>query len=165
MKIGLISDTHNLLDPRVEELLAGVDQLVHGGDVCRPQLIAELEAIAPVTVVQGNNDSHLGWRETEVLEIAGRRLLIQHIVNPLAPSRALRERLRKVRPHLVVFGHTHEPFCRNLEGILYLNPGSAGAPRFGLPPSVCLLDLDGADLHPEFLSLDGRPLCLASSGS
>lgn len=160
MLLGLISDTHNVLDPRVAELFAGVDHILHAGDVCRPEFIAELEAIAPVTVVLGNNDFHFGWRETECLELAGRRFVIQHIVNPQHPGPELRDRLRRLQPHVVVFGHSHRPFCQSIDGVLFLNPGSAGAPRFGLPRTVCRLHFDAAELRPEFVDLDGAPFHL-----
>jgi hypothetical protein len=153
VKLGLLSDTHNQLDPRIPALFAGVAHVLHAGDVCRPSLIAELESIAPVTVALGNNDTHAAWRETEVLEAAGHRLLVEHIVNPRHPSAAFRTRLARLRPHVVVFGHTHRPFEETIDGILYLNPGSAGAPRFGLPRSICLLHAGPDALRPEFIHL------------
>jgi len=158
MLLGLIADTHNQLDPRVEKLFAGVDLILHAGDVCRPALIAELEAIAPVTVVLGNNDSHFGWRENEVVEAEGHRILLRHIVSPARPAPDLRERLARIRPNLVVYGHTHRHALETRDGIAYLNPGSAGAPRFGLPRSVCRLHLGPGTMRAEFVDLDGQPL-------
>ncbi len=160
MILGLIADTHNLLDPRVGIRFAKVDHILHAGDVCRPSLIAELEAIAPVTVIAGNNDDHLGWREAEIVELGNRRILIQHIVTPGTPTPTEQKRIKKAAIDVVVFGHTHRPYCRKHGEVLFLNPGSAGAPRFGLPQSIALLHITTDALRAEFLDLDGRPLPL-----
>lgn len=157
MKLGLIADTHDHLDSRVGDLFHGVHHILHAGDVGQPAIVAELETIAPVTVVAGNNDFYPGWRDTEVRELHGHRILVEHIVHPQTPSSAFLLRLRKSEARIVVFGHTHRPFHRDLGGVLYLNPGSAGAPRHGLPATVCLLHLDGSSPRAEFLTLDNRP--------
>lgn len=156
MRLGVLADTHDRLDPRVASVFQGVDRILHAGDVCQPTVIAELEVVAPVTVVAGNNDYFPGWRETEVLEVGGCRILLEHIVNPHAPTSSFRIRLQRFRPDLVIFGHTHRPFNEPVEGIFYLNPGSAGAPRYGLKKSVCLLTLsDGPTrIRPDFVTLD-----------
>lgn len=153
MRIGLISDTHNHLDPRLFSLLAGVDHILHAGDIGETSLLSELERIAPVTAVSGNNDFDVRLREFELVELGGRRFLLHHIVNPLRPSEALRRRLELNRPDVVVFGHTHEALARQVDGTLYINPGYAGRPRFGQPRSIALLhDVEG-DLRPEFMGL------------
>jgi len=157
MKLGLISDTHDVLDPRVAGLFEGVHRILHAGDVGQPELIAELEVIAPVTVVAGNNDSYPGWHETEIRELGGHRFLVEHIVHPHEPSPGFARRLQKSEAGIVVFGHSHRPFCRIIDRVLYLNPGSAGAPRFGLPRSVCILHLESSGPRPEFLTLEGTP--------
>ena len=82
MKIGVLSDTHGHFDPKIPKLFAGVDHILHGGDVGLPWLILELEQIAPVTAVLGNNDAGLEYRETEVVEFDGRKYLVHHIVDP-----------------------------------------------------------------------------------
>lgn len=158
MVIGLISDTHNLLDPRVPKRFEGVDHILHAGDVCIPRLVSELERVAPVTVVLGNNDPHVGWRETELVELGEHRILVQHIVRPDHPDPAFRQRLRRSGAGIVIFGHTHRPCRTSWEGSVLINPGSAGSPRFGLPPSVARLHLEGPNLRVEFLDLDGQPL-------
>ncbi|MCL4789843.1 MAG: metallophosphoesterase family protein, partial [Verrucomicrobia bacterium] len=84
MKIGVISDTHGFLDPKVSKLFAGVDHILHGGDVGPYTLLAELAAIAPVTAVLGNTDTWLQLKLTEFVELGGRRFLVHHIVNPHA---------------------------------------------------------------------------------
>jgi len=157
MKLGLIADTHNHLDPRVADLFQGVQHILHAGDVGHPDLIIELEQIAPVTVVAGNNDFHPGWRDTEIRELGGQRVLVEHIVYPLAPSPAFLRRLQTAAANVVVFGHSHRPFSRVIDGVHYLNPGSAGSPRFGLPATVCILHLGPPSARPEFLTLDGGP--------
>src|SRR5438128_7067088 len=86
MKIGVISDTHNFLDPQIPKLFAGVEHILHGGDIGLPWIILQLEAIAPVTAVLGNtDDGRFQFKDTEVVELAGRKFLVHHIVDPRAP--------------------------------------------------------------------------------
>lgn len=153
MKLGILADTHDELDPRIATVFAGVDRIVHAGDVCGPHLITELERLAPVTVVLGNNDAHFHWNDSETFELGGCRFLVEHIVSPEQPTRSLRERLRRIQPNVVIFGHTHRPYCQRLDGILFLNPGSAGSPRYGLPRSVCLVDVNRGMVEPRFVDL------------
>ena len=140
MRIGVISDTHDLLDPKVPELFKGVDHVLHGGDVGLPWLILKLEEIAPVTAVLGNTDTGISLRETEVVMLDGRKFLIHHIVNPHAPHENIARRIFREKPDVVVFGHTHKPFSEKINGTLYLNPGSAGRARFSLPRTVAILE-------------------------
>jgi putative phosphoesterase len=154
MKIGVISDTHNFLDPKVLKLFAGVDHILHGGDVGLPWLLMELEAIAPVTAVMGNTDEPgLGYRLTEVVELARQKFLVHHIVNPLALEDSLQRRIGRERPQIVIFGHTHKPFCESIDGRLYFNPGYAGKSRFGMERTVAILHCDENEIRPEFLKL------------
>ncbi len=153
MLIGIIADTHNRLDAEVEHGLAGVDHILHAGDVCRPALLAQLELIAPVTVVAGNNDDYPGWRLTEVVELGGVRFLMQHIVDLARPGSEWTARIRAVRPDVAVFGHTHRSYCGRVDGVLYLNPGSAGAPRFGLPRTYLLAEIEGGRVVPRLVEL------------
>ena len=154
MIIGVLSDTHNYLDPQVPKLLAGVAHILHGGDIGTPHLLAELEQIAPVTAVGGNTDEPaFRYPLTKVVELAERKFLLHHIVNPHALADVLRERLEEERPQAVIFGHTHKPFCETIHGMLYLNPGYAGKPRFGLPRSLALLHCGPKSLRAEFLPL------------
>jgi len=155
--IGVISDTHNFLDPRVSRLFAGVDHILHGGDIGLPWIILELEAIAPVTAVVGNVDIGLNFRETEVIELFGRTFLLHHVVEPHRPAEALRRQLGIVRPDVVVFGHTHRPFCERIGNTLFLNPGSAGKRRFDTPRSVALLRLSEAGAEVDFHDLPDAP--------
>src|SRR5206468_6784322 len=111
MKIGLISDTHNYLDPRVPEIFQGVDHILHGGDVGLPLIIIELQQIAPVTAVIGNTDAGLSLRETEVVTLGDKKFLVHHIVTPGIGSPRIAERLKADAPDVVVYGHTHKPFA------------------------------------------------------
>lgn len=153
MKIGLISDTHNYLDPRVQELFAGVNHILHAGDVGQSSLIVELEQIAPVTAVTGNTDEGLPLRETEVVTLAGKKFLIHHIVAPNAVSPRIAERLRLEKPDVVMFGHTHKPFAKQMEQTFFFNPGYAGQQRFELERSVAVMEVNNGELSYRFIPL------------
>lgn len=153
MKLGLISDTHGYLDPRVEKLFAGVDHILHAGDIGPDLIIAQLEAIAPVTAVLGNNDSSPCFPLTQVVALGGCKFLVHHIVAPFALRDELRERVALEQPHVVVFGHTHKPFNEVIGGIHFLNPGYAGKPRFNQARSVALLELSSKGMRPRFIEL------------
>ncbi|MBI5383309.1 MAG: metallophosphoesterase family protein [Verrucomicrobia bacterium] len=152
-RLGLISDTHNHFDPRLPSLLRSVDHILHAGDICQDAILVQLEQIAPVTAVLGNNDVGLPLRETEVVEFASKKFLIHHIVNPRVPSDAVRRRLTQVRPDVVVFGHSHQPFAAEVEDVFFINPGYAGRPRFNQPRSLAILELSGSGMRHEFLAL------------
>jgi putative phosphoesterase len=133
MRVGLISDTHGLLRPEALTFLAGSDWIVHGGDICDPAILDALAAIAPVTAVRGNNDRG-AWaerlRETELVEAGGIWLYAIHDraqldIDPVAAG-----------VQVVVSGHSHKPSVERREGVLYVNPGSAGPRRFSLAISV-----------------------------
>jgi uncharacterized protein len=154
MKIGVISDTHNFFDPRIPALLAGVEHILHAGDIGLPRILVELEQIAPVTAVSGNTDDPgLHYRETEVVELGGKRFLIHHIVDPHKLSEAVESRMARQRPDVIVFGHTHKPFCEVIEGRLFLNPGYAGKSRFGMPRTLAVLQCDDKEIRPEYVQL------------
>ena len=153
MKLGLISDTHGYFDARVPDLFAGVEHILHAGDIGSHRVIQELEAIAPVTAVLGNNDFDPMWRETEVVTLGGRKFLVHHIVGLRGLAEGIRDRIAHVQPDVVVFGHTHQPHEERRGGTLYINPGYAGKPRFGMGRSVALLHLEGESLRVEFLPL------------
>ena len=156
MRIGVISDTHNYLDPRVPKLLSGVEHILHGGDIGAAKLIWELERIAPVTAVLGNTDDPgLHFRLTESIELGGRKFLLHHIVSPHALSDELSERIGRERPDVVVFGHTHKRFCESIGGTLFFNPGYAGHSRFNMPRSLAILEINGKEIRPKYLNLDG----------
>lgn len=137
--LGLIADTHGYLDPRVAEHFAGVDHILHAGDIGGPSLLRALEALAPVTAVRGNTDPYPDWPETAVVHLDGRCLLVHHIVRPHRLSPELQRALEATRAEVVVFGHTHEPFEAVRDGVLFVNPGSAGQSRNAQPRSVARL--------------------------
>jgi len=154
LRIGVISDTHNFLEPKVPELFAGVDHILHAGDIGQARLILQLEEIAPVTAVLGNtDDSGLHFRQTEIVELDGRKFLIHHIVDPHALDGTLQRRLDRERPAVVVFGHTHKPFAEAIDSTLFFNPGYAGKSRFGMPRSIAILHCGAKGIQPEFLPL------------
>jgi uncharacterized protein len=152
--IGIISDTHGELDPRILTYFRGVDHILHAGDIGLPYLILELEALAPVTAVAGNCDCGLSYRPLEKLHLHGRKFLLHHQVEPQAPADWLSRLLIRENPDVVVFGHTHRRFCERVRTTLFINPGYAGKPRPGQPRSVARLHCDPLEVTAEFLSLD-----------
>lgn len=153
MKIGLISDTHGYLDPRVHDIFAGVSHILHGGDIGYDEIIFELQSIAPVTAVLGNNDGGLHYRETEVVTLAEKKLLVHHILVPRVPHSVIREAIDREAPDVVVFGHSHQPHNEVIGRTLYVNPGYAGKPRFRLERSVALLHIEADGMRVEFRQL------------
>jgi uncharacterized protein len=153
LKIGVISDTHGFLDPKVKKLFAGVGHILHAGDIGDAFIAFELEQIAPITAVLGNTDLGLSFKETEVVELAARKFLVHHIVNPPALSEKVEARIKRERPDVVVFGHTHKKFCETIGGILFFNPGYSGKPKFGAERSVAILHLEGEKIRAEFIAL------------
>ncbi|SPE59475.1 conserved hypothetical protein [Verrucomicrobia bacterium] len=154
MRLAVLSDTHNFLDPKIPELFVGAELILHAGDIGLPRIVHELEQIAPVIAVFGNTDEPgLGFRETEVVEFCGRKFLVHHIVNPHALGERLEARIARERPDAVVFGHTHKPFCETLSGILFFNPGYAGKSRFGMKRSVAVLDCDHEGIRSQYFTL------------
>jgi uncharacterized protein len=152
-KVGVISDTHGYLDPQLVARLAGVDHILHGGDIGLPWLLLELEAVAPVTAVYGNSDSGLEYRETELVVIGHRRFLVHHDVNPQAPQDPIKRRIIRENPDVVVFGHTHRKFCETIGGTLFVNPGYSGKPRGNEPRSFAILLCDESGITAEFSDL------------
>ena len=150
MKIGIISDTHGLLRPEAVERLAGVDHIIHAGDIGRPDVISDLRRIAPVTAVRGNVDRDewaAGYAQTELVKLGGRSFYVLHNraeldVDPVAAG-----------IDVVVSGHSHQPKIETVDGVVYLNPGSAGPRRFSLPIALATLDLGGDAIRPRILKL------------
>ena len=153
MKIGLISDTHGHVPNALHEALAGVNCILHAGDVGPMDVITELEAIAPVKAVLGNTDHGIALPETRVEEFATRRFMVHHIVDVAFPSRQVQATLAEEEPEVVVFGHTHVPFHDVIDGVLYVNPGSPCQPRDFSDPSVAI-----ADCTPETIDVRFVPL-------
>lgn len=153
-RIGVISDTHDFLDPQIPRLFKGVEHILHAGDIGRPRILLQLEEIAPVTAVAGNTDDPgFHYRETELIALAGRKFLIHHIVQPHDLSGSLQTRLRREKPEVVVFGHTHKPFQQTIDGILFFNPGYAGKSRFGMERTVAVLECAEKDIRIQSIPL------------
>ena len=153
MRIGVISDTHGFLDPRIAGFFKGVEHILHGGDIGPSTIIYELENIAPVTAVLGNTDGGIDFRETEVVLLAGRKFLVHHIVDVRAPQELIAGRIKREAPDAVIFGHTHKPHNEVVGSTLYFNPGYAGKPRFNLPRSVAILHCQPSGIRAEFIPL------------
>ena len=153
MKIGVISDTHNVFDRRIPEIFKGVDHILHAGDIGMAWVVLELEQIAPVTAVAGNTDGPGRFRATESVELDGRRFVVHHVVNPHAPSPELQKLLLRHPPDVLVYGHTHLAAATLIGRTLFFNPGSAGPSRGGNPRTVGLLHLDAAGARPEIIEL------------
>jgi len=142
MKIGVISDTHGLLRPEVAPALAGVDHILHLGDVGKISILRELETIAPVTAIRGNIDR-------EVVLLGGQYLYLLHDLNTLHLDPAA------AKFAAVLFGHTHAPTLYKKKGVLYFNPGSCGPRRFNLPISLGRLTIEAdGDVQAELISLE-----------
>jgi putative phosphoesterase len=154
MRIGVISDTHGHLDPSIATHFEGVDHILHAGDIGYASLILELEGIAPVTAVVGNNDADLNFKETEIVLLAGQKFLIHHIIDVRAPHERIRQRIEREKPDVVVFGHSHKTHQEILSRTLYLNPGYAGRPRFNLRRTVALLHCEPGGIRAEFKLLE-----------
>lgn len=148
--VGLISDTHGLLRPEALAALAGSHCIVHGGDIGDPAILEQLGRIAPVTAVRGNNDGEAHWRsvpETDVLDAGGVLIYVIHDLGELALDPAT------AGFRVVVSGHSHQPAQREKDGVLYVNPGSAGPRRFSLPVSAGRLRIRGGKVQAELLQL------------
>lgn len=138
VRIGLIADTHNLLRPEARIALKGVDRIIHAGDICVAEVLHALETIAPVHAVRGNNDrGHWAHTLQERLriELAGVAIYVVHDLHDLdlVPESS--------GIQVVVSGHSHRPLMKMENGVLYINPGSAGPRRFKLPVSVGILEI------------------------
>jgi uncharacterized protein len=153
VKIGVISDTHDFLDPQISKIFSGVSHILHAGDIGSNWITFQLEQLAPVTAVRGNNDLGSTFRETETIELAEKKFLLHHIVSALSPAEKFKLLLARARPDVVVFGHTHKKFCEMIDGILFFNPGYSGQPKFGTERSVAIFHCDENGIRPEFLPL------------
>lgn len=150
MRIGLIADTHNLLRPEALAALQGVDHLIHAGDIGGPSILAELERIAPLSVVRGNNDQ-AAWAEAipENLTLRFGNISV-HVLHDL---KQLAIDPKAAGIDVVIAGHSHKPLHEVRDGVLYLNPGSAGPRRFKLPVGVGILHIEDDRPRAELITL------------
>ena len=150
MHIGVISDTHGLLRPEALQALAGVEHILHAGDVGNPEILTRLQTIAPVTAIRGNIDEgkacgHLP--PIEVVELAARSIYMLHDAKQLDLD------LSAAGFAAVISGHSHKPLIAWHKGVLFFNPGSAGPRRFQLPVTVGRIEMQNATLIPSIIDL------------
>jgi len=153
LRIGLISDTHGLLRPEALDFLAGSDAIVHGGDIGGPEILERLAAIAPLTVVRGNNDTAPWTRTLPETARVGFDAVSLFAIHDLAGLAAVLPDPRAAGVRVVVSGHSHRPACVERDGVLYVNPGSAGRRRFSLPVACAELHIDGDAVMARLVTL------------
>ena len=136
MKVGIISDTHNLLRPEVVEMLSGCEVILHAGDISSQRILDRLEKIAPVLAVRGNND--MGWADHLPLylkfQLAGKNIFMTHMKYDFPKNTSAFD--------LVVFGHSHRYEYRKEGNTVFLNPGSCGPGRFTIPATMAIAEID-----------------------
>ncbi|MBV9457999.1 MAG: metallophosphoesterase family protein [Bradyrhizobium sp.] len=145
MKIGVISDTHGLLRPEAEQCLAGVDHIIHAGDIGRPEVIGGLSRIAAVMAIKGNVDTAdwvARYPDTRTIKLGGRVIYVLHDLKELKLDPAAEG------IDVVISGHSHRPGIETADGVLYVNPGSAGPRRFSLPITVATLEVGKGGIRP-----------------
>jgi hypothetical protein len=145
VRLGIIADTHGLLRSEVFEVFAAVDHILHAGDLGKPEILIELEALAPVTAVYGNTDGPaLRARLPQVAEVEldGFAIVVTHGDQFGHPTPAALHGAFP-RAEIIVYGHTHKPLLEIVDRtVTVMNPGGAGHPRFGIPPSVGIMELE-----------------------
>ncbi len=148
--IGVISDTHGLLREQVKSKLRGCGMIIHAGDIGGESVLLELRQIAEVVAVRGNVDSGR-WasalNRTESLEVGSARICVVHDIDTLDIDPAA------AGMNVIIYGHSHKPCVNYEDGILYLNPGSAGPQRFRLPVSMAVLHVGPEGIVPELIEL------------
>lgn len=157
IRVGVISDTHGLLRPTALDFLRGSDFIIHAGDICGPTIIEDLARVAAVTAVRGNNDAGAWTRalkETELVRIGGIDIYVIHDlaeldIDPIAAG-----------VQVVISGHSHQPVIEHRDGVVFVNPGSAGPRRFKLPISVAELIIAGRAVSARIVELTNE--CVAS---
>jgi putative phosphoesterase len=160
VRIGVISDTHGLFDRAIVHHFAGVEHILHAGDIGKHDVIRQLEDIAPLTVVSGNVDGFeaSGFPVEQVVELAGHRVAIYH---RLYENGKLTQDgisfLTRTAPEICVYGHTHQAKAEWQKGIFLFNPGSAGPKRFHLPRSIGLLLFHNGTIESQHIILADRP--------
>ena len=150
MRIGIISDTHGLLRPEAIKQLAGADHIIHAGDIGTPEVIEGLRKIGPTTAIRGNIDAGewaKDYPDTELVVLGGRALYVLHNLKEIKLDPA------ESGFDVVISGHSHRPKIETKNGILYVNPGSAGPRRFKLPIAVATLTLSARTILPRILEI------------
>ena len=150
MRIGVISDTHGLLRPSAIAVLEDCDHIIHAGDITDGAVLETLRALGPLTIVRGNNDRGpwtAGIRASEMIELDGAHIYVVHDIadieiDPVAAGVSV-----------VITGHSHKPSISRRDGVLYLNPGSAGPRRFTLPIAMAELTIDASKVDARIIEL------------
>jgi putative phosphoesterase len=152
--VGIISDTHGRLPHSVAKAFEGVDFIIHAGDIGEPDVLKALDKIAPTIAVRGNMDFGR-WTQPlaaeEIIECNQIRLLVIHDVF------RLKLKPGNDAPNIIISGHTHRPLQQENQGVLYLNPGSAGYPKSGQPATVAQLQIKGQSCQARFVELKAAP--------
>ena len=147
LRVGLISDTHDLLRPEAVRFLRGADHIIHAGDIGDKAILDALRELAPLTAVRGNNDTGRWARAvpaTADITLGGVRIHVLHHLGELEEQKGAR---------VVISGHSHKPVIRENDGVLYVNPGSAGPRRFTLPIAVAELKIDRGEVRARIKEL------------
>jgi putative phosphoesterase len=150
VRVGVISDTHGLLRPAVLPIFKGVEMIIHAGDIGSPEVLDSLRSVAPVVAVRGNNDTERWAKkipETAIAKIAGASLYVLHDLKELSVNVA------EIGFAAVISGHSHRPVIDERDGVLYVNPGSAGPRRFKLPISVARLVIQNGKVQAELIHI------------
>ena len=148
--MGVISDNHGLLRPEAVDALQGSELIIHAGDVGKPEILDELRKIAPVVEVRGNVDGGIwaqGLPQSRTVEIGGVRIFVIHNIDDLSVDAAAAGYIA------VISGHSHRPSSVQKNGVLFLNPGSAGPKRFNLPANLALLRVMGKKVEAQLVEL------------
>ncbi len=149
--VGVISDTHGLMRPQALRALEGVDHIIHAGDIGAPEVLSALRDLAPLTVIRGNNDRFPWARripDRATVQVGATRLYVLHDVHELGID------ARSAGFAAVIAGHSHRPSITSRDGVLFVNPGSAGPRRFTLPVAVARLRVMGTQIDGEVVLLD-----------
>lgn len=147
MRVGLLSDTHGLLRPEALTFLRGADHIIHAGDIGAPEILEELEELAPLTAVRGNNDTGRWARAvplTADVLLGGIAIHVLHQLDALGKA---------IKARVVISGHSHKPSINENDGVLYVNPGSAGPRRFTLPIAMAELRISRGQVRAKIKEL------------
>lgn len=150
MRIGVLSDTHGLLRPEALKALEGCERIIHAGDIGKPEVLDRLRELAPLDVIRGNVDSGdwaMAVPEHLDLQVGGLRIQVIHDVKAMEIDPVAEQ------VDVVIAGHSHQPKIEEVNGVLYLNPGSAGRRRFTLPISLALLDIEDGQPRAQLVTL------------
>src|SRR5262249_3412267 len=151
MLVGVISDTHGLMRVEALDALRGSELIIHAGDVGRPDVLEQLRAIAPAFAVRGNVDTQ-DWADelpdTQIVSVGAHKFYVLHDISQLS--------IDPVQAGIaaVIFGHSHKPSTKTRDGVLYLNPGSAGPRRFNLPICIARVLVSGKSIDPTIVDLN-----------